>query len=123
MFNKDLFIKTFDVVRKEYEKEIREKDKLIEECLRAGGLKICKCEGKDCEALLIQGGVNSSIINADLMGYCNCGKIFCTKHCNYLIDDYGNDRFLCETCFAAREKRIEDSRTKWIALDKAKMIL
>ena len=28
MFNKDLYIKTFDVLRKEYEKEIRRKDKI-----------------------------------------------------------------------------------------------
>ena len=111
MFNKDLYIKTFDAVRKEYEKEMRKKDKIIEECLKAGNLKICKCEGKDCEGIWIRGNSGNSFINAELMGDCDCGKILCTKHCTYLIDDYGNDRFLCESCFAAREKRHKRNKT------------
>ena len=104
MFNKDLYIKTFDAARKEYEKRIALKDKIIEECLRVGGLKICKCEGKDCEALWIR-GCGNSFINVELIGECDCGKIFCVKHCKFFIDGYGNDRFLCESCFSNREKR------------------
>ena len=112
MFNKDLYIKTFDAARKEYEKRIAMKDKIIDECLRVGGLKICKCEGKDCEALWIQGRENS-FINTERMGECDCGKILCVKHCHYLIDDYDNERFLCESCLSARQKRIEESRRKY----------
>ena len=112
MFNKDLYIKTFDAARKEYEKRIALKDKIIEECLRVGGLKICKCAGKDCEALWIRGRENS-FINTDRMGDCDCGKIYCFKHCDYLMDEYGNERFLCDSCLADRQKRIEENRRKW----------
>jgi hypothetical protein len=112
MFNKDLYIKTFEVLRKEYEKEIKLKNKIIEECLRIGNLKICKCEKKNCEALWIK-GIGNAFINAELCGVCDCGKVLCINHSHYLIDDYENERFLCEICFNARKKRIEESRIKW----------
>ena len=117
--------------------------------MKAGHLKMCKCEGKNyerkncegenyegknyerknyegekCEALWIRGGEQSvtgySIISGELMGDCDCGKILCIKHCTYFIDNYGNDRFLCEACFANREKRIEENRIKYLFPEKEK---
>ena len=111
MFNKDLFVKTFDLIRKEKDKEIREKEEIIEVCLKVGRLEIYKCAEKGCDAMWITdkygcGYQNDEkgFINCELMGICGCGEIRCSKHA-HLTHDYNNgERLLCTPCFEYRER-------------------
>ena len=123
MFNKDLLVKTFDVIRKQKDREIRERDEkiykqneIIAVCLKVGRLEIYRCAEEGCDAIWIQdkygcGYQNEhekGFINAELMGVCECGQIRCSKHAN-LIHDYNNDeRLLCTPCFEYREMRLEE---------------
>ena len=112
MFNKDLFIKTFDVIRKEKDREIAKQKEIIETCLRVGRLDIHKCAEKGCSAMWITdkylcGYENGEkgFINAELMGICECGEIRCSKHAHLIIDHNNEERLLCTGCFEYREKR------------------
>ena len=101
MFNKDLLVKTFDVIRKGKDREIARQKRIIEVCLEVGRLEIYRCAEKGCEAIWIcdkygcgYTNVDKGFINAELMGICNCGEIRCSQHAHLY-----NERLLCTPCF------------------------
>ena len=107
-FNKDLLVKTFDVIRKEKDREINRQKRIIEVCLEVGRLSIYPCAEKGCEAIWItdkygcgyKNEKEKGVINAELMGICNCGEIRCSQHSNLY-----NERLLCDTCFEYRKSK------------------
>ena len=112
MFNKDLLVKTFDVIRKEKDKKIAELNEIIAVCLKVGRLDIYRCAEKGCPAMWIHDkygcgykNVDKGFINAELMGICNCGEIRCSQHAHIIYDHNDDTRLLCDTCFEYRKSK------------------
>ena len=113
MYNKDLLVKTFDVIRKEKDQKIKELNEIIAVCLKVGRLEIYRCVEKNCPAMWIDDkygcgyeNFEKGFINCELMGVCNCGEIRCSKHSNVIYDEYDNvKRLLCDTCFEYQKSK------------------
>ena len=113
--NKDMLIKIIETIEKKHEKEIKERDKLLEIYRRIGCIKTIYCNEKSCDAGRITGSFSCSndyLINAEKIGSCDCGLYFCDKHYTRIIDSYDNERLLCSTCYQKREHRIKEEERK-----------